>query len=175
MVLVIRSLFFLIILGCYGQSVHSQVNLSLNGEYVFPNGNFFNLDDTDHGYGVSLALTYWLNYDYQLIASAGFIRFDSPTEEPNNQFNIKDNIGGAIYRAGLRYFPTKIFFVQGTAGVFKNWLKEKKFLFSGPNKFEVSPGIGLLIGRFNVLGRVSLSSKNWNWIGVGASVIFGNS
>ena len=93
---------------------------------------------------------------------------------------IEGNYSSIPVMAGLRYYPMERLFVQGSAGVvYKRTRQEDN---AGSNADEdfvterdliVSPGVGLLIGRFSIAAQYNLAQDDWKWFSLGVSMIFG--
>ncbi len=191
----LRTLVFAAVLGAFAPSAHGQLNFNLGGELARPTSGLAGLVEEDYGYGAHAALTYWLSYRYQLIGSGAYVTYGSEAfsgrsglEDLEDQDldldDIVDRIEGNYtsipVTAGLRFYPLERLFIQGSAGVVYKRTRRKGNAGSGANgdfvterDLIVSPGIGLLIGRFSFQTRYNLSRDDWKWFSLGVSMIFG--
>ncbi len=193
MVQALRALVFAVVLGAFSEPAHGQFNFSLGGEIARPTADFSDLVEEDYGYGAHVALTYWLSYKYQLYGSGGYVTYGSEAFSSRSELEdlvdqdlddiadrIEGNYSSIPVMVGLRFYPVERLFVQGSAGVvYKRTRQEAN---AGSNADEgfvterdliVSPGAGLLIGRFSLVTQYNLTQDDWKWFSLGVSVIFG--
>ena len=193
MVQALRALVFAAVLGAFSEPAHGQFNFSLGGEIARPTADFSDLVEEDYGYGAHVALTYWLSYKYQLYGSGGYVTYGSEAFSSRSELEdlvdqdlddiadrIEGNYSSIPVMVGLRFYPVERLFVQGSAGVvYKRTRQEAN---AGSNADEgfvterdliVSPGAGLLIGRFSLVTQYNLTQDDWKWFSLGVSVIFG--
>ena len=192
MVLALRILVLAAALGAFVQPAHGQFNFSLGGEVARPTGGFADLVEEDYGYGAHAALTYWLSYKYQFIASGGYVTYGSEAFKSRSEVEdlvdqdlddivdrIEGNYSSIPVTVGLRYYPLERLFVQGSAGVVYKRTRQEDNAGTDTDDFVterdlvVSPGVGLLIGRFSLHARYNLAQNDWKWFSAGVSVIFG--
>ena len=187
-----RSMFFVVLLSANSSPAYGQLNFSVGGELARPISNFAELiEEPENSYGVNIAVTYWLNYQYQLISSVGYVTYGNKAlgsrtelqellghDLSNITERIEGDFSGIPLTIGLRYFLMKRLFIQGSAGVvYKKWRQEQTLGSMGGFVKErdliASQGIGLLIGRFNLVGQCNLAQNNWRWFSLRVSMIFG--
>ncbi len=197
----LRALVFAAVVGGLSHSAHGQLNLSLGVEGAYPSGGLADLVEEDLGYGAHAALTWWLNYRYQIIASGAYVTYGSGLFDLRSQLEDLDDLDELPYEdqddisvrvegnytsipimAGVRFYPLEKLFLQGSAGVvYKRTLREV-----GPNETTtlnpgyvtkrdliVSPAIGVLMGRFSLQAQYNLAQDDWKWFSLGISAIFG--
>ncbi len=189
----LRTLVFVAVLGAFTQSAYGQFNFSLGGEVARPTSGFAELVEEDYGYGAHAAVTWWLNYKYQFIASGGYVTYGSEAFSSREELGdlvdqdlddiadrIEGNYSSIPVTVGLRYYPVERLFLQGAAGVvYKRTRQEDNAGSNADGDFVterdliVSPGVGLLIGRFSLVAQYNLAQEDWKWFSLGVSVIFG--
>ncbi len=189
----LRTLVVLAVLGAFTQPAHGQFNFNLGGELARPTSGLASLVKEDYGYGAHAALTYWLSYRAQLIGSGAYVTYGSEAFESRTELedlvdqdldDVVDRIEGDYssipITLGLRYYPLERLFIQGSAGVVYKRTRQKNNAGSGANKdfvtkrdLIVSPGVGLLIGRFSFQAQYNLAQDDWKWLSLGVSMIFG--
>ena len=188
-----RALVFAAVLCAFSEPAHGQFNFSLGGEVARPTAGFAELVEEDYGYGAHVALTYWLSYKYQFIGSGGYVTYGSEAFSSRAELGelvdqdldeiadrIEGNYSSIPVMAGLRYYPMERLFVQGSAGVvYKRTRQEDNADSNADEDFVterdliVSPGVGLLIGRFSIAAQYNLAQDDWKWFSLGVSMIFG--
>lgn len=184
---------FAVSFSCVTLPAAGQFNFNLGGEVTRPASGLADLVEEDYGYGAHAALTYWLSYRVQLVCSGGYITYGgekitsrTEVEDLVNQGldaivdRIEGNYSSIPVTAGLRYYPLERLFVQGAAGVvykrtrqMGNGNANTKEGFVTERDLVVSPGIGLLLGRFSLQAQYSVSRDEWRWMSLGVSMIFG--
>ena len=189
----LRTLVVLAVLGAFARPAHGQFNFNLGVELARPTSGLADLVDEDYGYGAHAALTYWLNYDYQLIASGGYVTYGSEVFESRTDLedlvDQDQDLDGVVDRiegdytsipvtVGLRFYPLERLFLQGSAGVVYKRTRQKddagaNEAFVTKRDLIVSPGIGLLLGRFSLQAQYNLARNDWKWFSLGVSMIFG--
>lgn len=189
----LRALVFAAVLGAFTHSVHGQFNFNLGAEIARPTSGLAGLVKEDYGYGAHAALTYWLSYRYQLIASGAYVTYGSEAFEsrPDLENLVDQDLDGIADRIegdyssipitmGLRFYPLERLFVEGSAGVVYKRTRQKdsagmntKAGFVTKRDLTVSPGVGLLMGRFSLQARYNLAQDDWKWFSLGVSMIFG--
>ncbi len=189
----IRALIFAAVLGAFTHPVYGQLNFNLGAEAARPTSGLAGLVEDDYGYGAHAALTYWLSYRSQLIASGAYVTYGSEAFETRPELGdfvdkdldgIADRIEGDYssipITLGLRYYPLERLFLQGSAGVV--YKRTRRDDISGTNEeagfvterdLIVSPGVGLLIGRFSLQVQYNVAQDDWKWFSLGVSMIFG--
>ena len=189
----LRALVFAAVLAALTHSAYGQMNFNLGAEAARPTSGLAGQVEDDYGYGAHAALTYWLSYRSQLIASGAYVTYGSEAFESRTELgdlvdqdldDIADRIEGDYssipIMLGLRYYPLERLFLQGSAGVvYKRTRRDDN---SGANKeagfvterdLIVSPGVGLLIGRFSLQAQYNVAQDDWKWFSLGVSMIFG--
>ncbi|MCY3773649.1 MAG: hypothetical protein OXG98_16710 [Gemmatimonadetes bacterium] len=186
----LRALVFAAVLATLTHSAYGQLNFNLGAEAARPTSG---LVEDDYGYGAHAALTYWLSYRSQVIASGAYVTYGSEAFESRTELGdlvdqdldgIADRIEGDYssipITLGLRYYPLERLFLQGSAGVvYKRTRQEdnaganKEAGFVTERDLIVSPGIGLLIGRFSLQAQYNVAQDDWKWFSLGVSMIFG--
>lgn len=189
----LRALVFAAVLGAFTHSAYGQMNFNLGAEAARPTSGLANLVEEDYGYGAHAALTYWLSYRSQLIASGAYVTYGSEAFESRAELanvvdqdldGIADRIEGDYssipVTLGMRYYPLERLFLQGSAGlVYKRTRREDR---TGANReagfvtqrvLIVSPGVGLLMGRFSLQAQYNVAQDDWKWFSLGLSMIFG--
>lgn len=193
MIRAFRALVFAATVGFVTLPASGQFNFNLGGEVARPASGLADLVEEDYGYGAHAALTYWLSYRVQLVCSGGYVTYGG--EKIKSRTEVKDlidqgldaivdriegNYSSIPVTAGLRYYPLERLFVQGAAGVvykrtrqMGNGNANTKEGFVTERDVVVSPGIGLLLGRFSLQAQYSVSRDDWKWMSLGVSMIFG--
>lgn len=189
----LRALVFATVIGVFTHSAYGQMNFNLGAEAARPTSGLAGLVENDYGYGAHVALTYWLSYRSQLIASGAYVTYGIEAFDTRPELgdlvdqdldDIADRIEGDYssipITLGLRYYPLERLFLQGSAGVvYKRTRRDDN---SGANKeagfvterdLIVSPGVGLLIGRFSLQAQYNVAQNDWKWFSLGVSMIFG--
>ncbi len=189
----LRTLVVLAVLGAFTPAAHGQMNFNLGGEAARPMSGLARLVEEDYGYGAHAALTYWLNYRAQLVCSGAYVTYASEALKSRGELEgladpdldeIVDQIEGDYssipVTLGLRYYPLERLFLEGSAGVVYKRTRQagdaaanKKAGFATERDLIMSPGIGLLLGRFSLQARYNLSRDDWKWLSLGVSMIFG--
>ena len=168
-----------------------QFNFNLGGEVARPAAGLAELVEEDYGYGAHAALTYWFSYRVQLVCAGGYVTYGSEKIESRTEAEdlidqgidaivdrIEGNYSSIPVTAGLRFYPLERLFVQGAAGVVYKRTRQTgnantKEGFVTERDLVVSPGIGLLLGRFSLQAQYNVSSDDWKWMSLGVSMIFG--
>ena len=176
----------LVTLPAYG-----QFNFNLGGELARPASGLANLVEEDYGYGAHASITYWFSYRVQLVCSGGYVTYGSEKIKSRTEVEdlvdqgldaivdrIEGNYSSIPVTAGLRFYPLERLFVQGAAGVVYKRTRQMgnanaKEDFVTERDLVVSPGIGLLLGRFSLQAQYNVSRDDWKWMSLGVSMIFG--
>lgn len=189
----LRVLVFSVVLATLTHSTYGQANFNLGAEAARPRAGLAGLVEEDYGYGAHAALTYWLSYRTQLIASGAYVTYGSEALESRPKLgalidqdldDIADRVEGDYSSVpitlGLRFYPPGRFFVEGSAGVVYKRTRRMSITpantkdgFVTERDLVVSPGIGLLLGRFSLQARYNLAQGDWRWFSLGMSMIFG--
>ena len=188
----LRTAILVTVLCIVSHPAYGQFNFALGGEVARPTGGFANLVEEDYGYGAHAALTYWLSFKYQLIASGGYVTYGSEAFKSRSEVEdlvdqdlddivdrIEGNYSSIPVTVGLRYYPLERLFVQGSAGVVYKRTRQEDNAGTDTDDFVterdlvVSPGVGLLIGRFSLHAQYNLAQNDWKWFSAGVSIIFG--
>ncbi len=193
MIQAFRALVFAVSVSLVTLPASGQFNFNLGAEAARPTGGLAGLVEDDYGYGAHAALTYWLSYRTQLIASGAYVTYGS--EKIKSRTEVEDlvdqgldaivdrtegNYSSIPVTAGLRYYLQERLFVQGAAGVVYKRTRQMgnananaKEGFVTERDLVVSPGIGMLLGRFSLQAQYNVSSDDWKWMSLGVSMIFG--
>lgn len=191
MIQAFRLLIFAATVSLVTLPASGQFNFNLGGEVARPAAGLAELVEEDYGYGAHAALTYWFSYRVQLVCSGGYVTYGSEkikslaeAEDLVDQGldaivdRIEGNYSSIPVTAGLRFYPLERLFVQGAAGVVYKRTRQMgnvttKERFVTERDLVVSPGIGLLLGRFSLQAQYNVSSDDWKWMSLGVSMIFG--
>ena len=193
MAMALRILVFAAALGAFAPSAFGQFNFNLGGELARPASGLASLVKEDYGYGAHAALTYWLSYRYQVIGSGAYVTYGSEAFESRPDLGslsdpalddvvarIEGDYSSVPITLGLRYYPLERLFIQGSAGVVYKRTRQKGKAGSSANEgfvtksdLIVSPGVGLLLGRFSLQAQYNLAQDDWKWFSLGVSMIFG--
>ncbi len=188
-----RALAFAIVLGVFAPSAHGQLNFNLGAEAARPTSGLADLVEEDYGYGAHAALTYWLSYRSQLVLSGAYVTYGSEAFGSRTELEelvdqdlddiadrIEGNYSSIPVTLGLRYYPLERLFVQGSAGVVYRRTRQDgnagtntKAGFVTRRDLIVSPGVGLLMGRFSLQAQYNVAQDDWKWFSLGLSMIFG--
>lgn len=187
----LRTLVVLAVLGAFTPAAHGQFNFNLGGEVARPSSGLADLVEEDYGYGAHAALTYWFSYRVQFVCSGGYVTYGSEKIKSRTEAGdlvdqgldaivdrIEGNYSSIPVTAGLRFYPMERLFVQGAAGVVYKRTRQTgnantKDSFVTERDLVVSPGIGLLLGRFSLQAQYNVSRDDWKWMSLGVSMIFG--
>ena len=193
MIQTFRALFFATTLSVFALPASGQFNFNLGGEVARPTSGLAKLVEEDYGYGAHAAMTYWLSYRYQFVCSGGYVTYGSEAFTSRAKVEdlvdrdldeivdrIEGNYSSIPVTAGLRFYPLERFFVQGAAGVVYKRSRQNGDAATNSNEgfvterdLIVSPGVGLLIGRFSLHAQYNVSKDDWKWMSLGVSMIFG--
>lgn len=191
MIQAFRALVFAASVSFVTLPASGQFNFNLGGEVTRPASELADLVEEDYGYGAHAAITYWLSYRVQLVCSGGYVTYGS--EKIKSRIEAEDlvdqgldaivdriegNYSSIPVTAGLRFYPLERLFVQGGAGVVYKRTRQMgnantKDGFVTERDLVVSPGIGLLLGRFSLQAQYNVSGDDWKWMSLGVSMIFG--
>lgn len=193
MIQAFRALVFAITVSVFALPASGQFNINLGGEVARPTSGLAKLVEEDYGYGAHAALTYWLSYRVQFVCSGGYVTYGS--EAFTSRAEVEDlvdrdlddivdrlegNYSSIPVTAGLRFYPLERFFLQGSAGVVYKRTRQKGDAATNSNEgfvtereLIVSPGVGLLIGRFSLQAQYNVSRDDWKWLSLGVSMVFG--
>ena len=189
----LRALAFAAVLGAFTHSAYGQLNFNLGAEAARPTSGLAKLVKEDYGYGAHAALTYWLSYRSQLIVSGAYVTYGSEALESRPELGdfVDQDLDGIADRVegdyssipitlGMRYYPLERLFLQGSAGVvYKRTRRDdnaganRETGFVTKRDLIVSPGVGLLMGRFSLQAQYNLAQDDWKWFSLGVSMIFG--
>ncbi len=187
----LRTLVVLAVLGAFTPAASGQFNFNLGGEVARPSSGLADLVEEDYGYGAHAALTYWFSYRVQLVCTGGYVTYGSEKIKSRTEAEdlvdqgldaivdrIEGNYSSIPVTAGLRFYPAERLFVQGAAGVVYKRTRQMgnantKEGFVTERDLVVSPGIGLLLGRFSLQAQYNVSGEDWKWMSLGVSMIFG--
>ena len=193
MIQAFRALVFATTFSVFALPASGQFNFNLGGEIARPTSGLAKLVEEDYGYGAHAALTYWLSYRVQFVCSGGYITYGSEAFASRTEVEdlvdrdldeivdrIEGNYSSIPVTAGLRFYPLERLFVQGSAGVVYKRTRQKGDAatnseegFVTERELIVSPGVGLLIGRFSLQAQYNVSKDDWKWMSLGVSMIFG--
>lgn len=193
MIQALRALVFAVAVSALALPAAGQMNFNLGGEAARPMSGLARLVEEDYGYGAHAALTYWLNYRTQLVCSGAYVTYGSEAFKSRGELEgladpdlgdiadqIEGNYSSIPVTLGLRYYPLERLFLEGSAGVVYKRTRQagdaaanKKASFATKRDLIMSPGIGLLLGRFSIQARYNLSQDDWKWLSLGVSMIFG--
>ena len=193
MIQAIRAFIFAVSVSFVTLPASGQFNFNLGGEVARPTSDLAERVEEDYGYGAHAALTYWFSYRVQLICSGGYVTYGSEKIKSRTEAEdlvdqgldaivdrIEGNYSSIPVTAGLRFYPLERLFVQGAAGVVYKRTRQMgnanantKADFITERDLVVSPGIGLLLGRFSLQAQYNVSSDDWKWMSLGVSMIFG--
>lgn len=193
MIQAFRALVFAAAVSFVALPASGQFNFNLGGEVARPASGLADLVEEDYGYGAHAAMTYWISYRVQLVCSGGYVTYGSEKVKSRTEVEdlvdqgldaivdrIEGNYSSIPVTAGLRFYPSERLFVQGAAGVvYKRTRQQSNSGTNADGKFVterdlvVSPGIGVLLGRFSVQAQYNVSRDDWKWMSLGVSMIFG--
>lgn len=191
MIQAFRTLIFAVSISCVTLPASGQFNFNLGGEVARPASGLADLVEEDYGYGAHAALTYWFSYRVQLVCAGGYVTYGSEKIKSRTEVEdlvdrgldaivdrIEGNYSSIPVTAGLRFYPLERLFVQGAAGVVYKRTRQMgnanaKEDFVTERDLVVSPGIGLLLGRFSLQAQYNVSGDDWKWMSLGVSMIFG--
>ena len=191
MIQAFRLLIFAASVSLVTLPAYGQFNFNLGGEVARPAAGLADLVEEDYGYGAHAALTYWFSYRVQLVCSGSYVTYGSEKIESRTEAEdlvdqgldaiadrIEGNYSSIPVTAGLRFYPLERLFVQGAAGVVYKRTRQManantKEGFVTERDLVVSPGIGMLLGRFSIQAQYNVSSDDWKWMSLGVSMIFG--
>ncbi|MCY3713692.1 MAG: hypothetical protein OXH02_10410 [Gemmatimonadetes bacterium] len=191
MIQAFRALVFAASVSFFTLPASGQFNLNLGGEVARPSSGLADLVEEDYGYGAHAALTYWFSYRVQLVCAGGYVTYGSEKIKSRTEAEdlvdqgldaiierIEGNYSSIPVTAGLRFYPLERLFVQGAAGVVYKRTRQMgnanaKEGFVTERDLVVSPGIGLLLGRFSLQAQYNVSRDDWKWMSLGVSMIFG--
>lgn len=188
-----RAFIFAASISFFTLPASGQFNFNLGGEVARPYSGLADLVEEDYGYGAHAALTYWFSYRVQLVCAGGYVTYGSEKIKSRTEAEdlvdqgldaivdrIEGNYSSIPVTAGLRFYPLERLFVQGSAGVvykrtrqMGNATTNTKEGFVTERDLVVSPGIGLLLGRFSLQAQYNVSGDDWKWMSLGVSMIFG--
>lgn len=193
MIQALRALVFAATISVFALPASGQFNFNLGGEVARPMSGLAKLVEEDYGYGAHAALTYWLSYRYQLIGSGAYVTYGSEAFESRDDLEaladrdvdeivdrIEGNYSSIPVTVGLRFYALERLFLQGSAGVVYRRTRQQgnagssaKEGFVTERNLILSPGVGLLIGRFSLQAQYNVSRDDWKWLSLGVSMIFG--
>ena len=168
-----------------------QFNFNLGGEVARPTAGLSSLVEENYGFGAHAALTYWFSYRLQLVCSGGYVTYGGEKIQSRAEAaalvgqgldavvdRIEGNYSSIPVTAGVRFFLLERMFVQGAAGVVYKRTRQMGSAmsdkgFTTERDLVVSPGVGLLLGRFSVQAQYNMSRDDWRWMSLGVSMIFG--
>ena len=134
-----------------------------------------------------------MSYRVQFVCSGGYVTYGSEVFTSRAEVEdlvdrdlddivdrLEGNYSSIPVTAGLRFYPLERFFLQGSAGVVYKRTRQKGDAatnseegFATERELIVSPGVGLLIGRFSLQAQYNVSKDDWKWLSLGVSMIFG--
>lgn len=188
-----RALVFAATVSAFALPASGQFNFNLGGEVARPASGLAGLVEEDYGYGAHVALTYWMSYSYQIVCTGSYVTYGSEKFESRDELEqladrgldeivdrIEGNYSSIPVTVGLRYYPMERLFLQGSAGVVykrtrsqENGASNEEDGFVTERDLIVSPGVGLLLGRFSLQAQYNVSQDDWKWLSLGVSMIFG--
>ena len=191
MIQAFRAFIFAASISFFTLPASGQFNFNLGGEVARPSSGLADLVEENYGYGAHAALTYWFSYRVQLVCAGGYVTYGSEKIKSRTEAEdlvdqgldaivdrIEGNYSSIPVTAGLRFYPLERLFVQGAAGVVYKRTRQMgnantKEGFVTERDLVVSPGIGLLLGRFSLQAQYNVSRDDWKWMSLGVSMIFG--
>jgi hypothetical protein len=166
----------IVAIGLLTSPTYSQTGVTIGTDFVYPTSDFG--DVAGGGFGINIGFTHPLNDNSEFVGKLGF----------NAYGGLKLTVGsstaeiqwyGAPVVAGVRFFPSETFFVQGLGGLIYKSGEVKDNLGNKIEESEtgwlVSPGAGVKFGKFGVLAEYNVSNDSWQWFGLSAFYQFGGS